>query len=64
MEGSDDELKIEIETESNQKPDFNEEISRNRRIQTIKYKSKIWVQDSAFANKDLRFEPLHKRLSY
>jgi hypothetical protein len=43
MEGSDDELKIEIETESNKKPSFNDEISRNRRIQTIKYKSKIWV---------------------
>jgi len=64
MEGSDDDLKIEIETESNQKPKIDQEISRNRRIQTIKYKSKIWVQDSTFANKDLRFEPLHKRLSY
>lgn len=44
----DDEVKIEIETESLQKNhNLNEIVTGKRRIQTVKYKSKIWVQDTA-----------------
>jgi len=43
-------MKIEIEPET-QKLNANDHLTSNRKIQTIMYKSKIWVQDSIGPNK-------------